>query len=186
MYAFLSGVCNRLTDVMCKRAVPGVTGKNGKQPGALCHSRLFDGQGLDLDVAPSGYKSFRQTYRINGTKRVLVQGPYPLLSLAEARVSRDETRRLLAGGKDPVSVRRAKKTVLRKTDLCSANIRSGRSGPERMPDGFLTLSGSRSLATRARPPREGEPSPNVTHSNWLCRNCDWIRLISKSASVASC
>ncbi len=60
--------------------------------------RLFDAQGLYLEVAPSGGKWWRLKYRHAGKERRLSFGVYPAVSLKEARQRRDEARKLLAQG----------------------------------------------------------------------------------------
>lgn len=80
---------NKLTDLICKREKP--TDKPRK---------LSDGHGLYLFVSPTGAKIWRVGYRQNGKEGTEVLGPYPLLSLADARIRRDEFRRKLLDGVD--------------------------------------------------------------------------------------
>lgn len=64
--------------------------------------RLFDGGGLYLEVAPGGSRIWRFKFRqINGKENVLTFGPYPEITLQEAREKRLETRRLMLRGVDP-------------------------------------------------------------------------------------
>jgi integrase len=70
---------------------------------------LFDGGGLYLLVTPSGGKLWRFKYRFEGTEKLLALGPYPEISLVEARARRDEARRQIAHGIDPAGVRKAMK-----------------------------------------------------------------------------
>lgn len=53
-----------------------------------------------LYISPAGAKIWRIGYRIDGKEQVHVLGPYPLLSLADARAKRDEFRRKLLDGVD--------------------------------------------------------------------------------------
>lgn len=71
--------------------------------------KIFDGDGLYLEVAPSGGKWWRLKYRWAGREKRLSLGVYPEVSLLEARRRRDEARRLLADGKDPSAERRAER-----------------------------------------------------------------------------
>ena len=64
--------------------------------------KLFDGAGLFLLVKPNGNKHWRLKYRLGGTEKLLAIGPYPLTSLLEARQARDDAKRLIANGEDPV------------------------------------------------------------------------------------
>src|SRR3546814_20572170 len=60
-----------------------------------------------LEVAPNGGRYWRQKYRFAGKEKRLALGVYPDVSLADARVRRDEARRRLASGVDPGVQRRA-------------------------------------------------------------------------------
>lgn len=79
-----------LTDAQIKRAKP--SGKPYK---------LTDGQGLILFVTPAGGKIWRLRYRHDGKERLHVIGPYPAISLAEARERRDEARANIVHGLPP-------------------------------------------------------------------------------------
>jgi hypothetical protein len=70
---------------------------------------LFDGKGLFLLITPSGGKLWRFKYRFEGKEKLLSFGTYPEISLAEARVRKDEARKQIAQGIDPRAVRRAMK-----------------------------------------------------------------------------
>lgn len=63
--------------------------------------KLFDSGGLYLFVAKTGSKSWRLKYRFAKKEKVLTIGPYPLVSLKEAREAGDEAKKLLAKGIDP-------------------------------------------------------------------------------------
>lgn len=71
--------------------------------------KLFDGGGLFLHVQPSGSKLWRLKYRFNGKEKLLSYGPYPAVSIADARSKRDNTKRLLAAGSDPAVEKRLDK-----------------------------------------------------------------------------
>lgn len=73
--------------------------KNAK-PKAKAY-KLGDGGGLYLQVNPSGTKLWRMKYRWDGREKKLAIGPYPLVSLADARTKRDQARLQLVDGKDP-------------------------------------------------------------------------------------
>ncbi|EGZ3914834.1 TPA_asm: DUF4102 domain-containing protein, partial [Salmonella enterica subsp. enterica serovar Java] len=55
-----------------------------------------------LLVHPSGSKYWQLAYRFGGKQKVFSIGVYPLISLSEARKKRDEARKLIAEGTDPV------------------------------------------------------------------------------------
>ena len=67
--------------------------------------KLADGGGLFLLIQPNGSKLWRLKYRHLGTERALSFGPYPTVSLAEARTKRDAAKKLMSEGVDP-SVRK--------------------------------------------------------------------------------
>lgn len=71
--------------------------------------KMADGQGLYLQVQPSGAKYWRFKYRIAGKEKLLAIGVYPDTPLALARKKRDEARELLANGGDPSEAKRTKK-----------------------------------------------------------------------------
>ena len=73
---------------------------------------LADGQGLALFVQPSGAKLWRFRYRYGGTAKTLHIGPWPTVSLADAREKCREARKAIAAGHDPVlEKKRAKVTA---------------------------------------------------------------------------
>lgn len=64
--------------------------------------KLSDGGGLQLWIMPTGSKLWHLAYRNSeGKQKKLAFGPFPLISLAEARQKRDEAKRLLINGIDP-------------------------------------------------------------------------------------
>lgn len=74
--------------------------------------KLSDGGGLYLLVKPNGNKHWRLKYYFLGKEKLLALGPYPLVSLAEARDAREAAKKLLLKGTDPIKhkdhVRRTK------------------------------------------------------------------------------
>ncbi len=71
--------------------------------------KLFDGGGLFLLVTPSGGKLWHFKYRFDKKEKKLALGTYPEISLADARLRRDEARRQVAHGIDPGALRKAQK-----------------------------------------------------------------------------
>jgi integrase len=71
--------------------------------------KLFDGGGLYLLVTPSGGKLWNLKYRFDGKEKKLSFGPYPEVSLVDARTKRDEARRQIVNGIDPGAVKKAMK-----------------------------------------------------------------------------
>ncbi len=75
-------------------------------------TRLFDGGGFYLDVAPSGGKWWRLKYRYAGKEKRLSLGVFPEVNLRLARDRREDARRLLAAnGVDPSEHRRDAKAA---------------------------------------------------------------------------
>ncbi len=70
---------------------------------------VTDGQGLSLEIMPSGSRSWRYRYRFNGKLEKVSLGPYPAFSLQSARKKRDEYAELLAHGKSPARHKQAEK-----------------------------------------------------------------------------
>jgi Arm DNA-binding domain len=68
--------------------------------------RVADMGGLCLEVRPTGAKTWRFRYRFAGKANMPKIGPYPQVSLQDARKERDQQRHIPASGGDPSSVRR--------------------------------------------------------------------------------
>ncbi|WP_336983804.1 tyrosine-type recombinase/integrase [Cedecea sp. HN178] len=77
--------------------------------------KLPDGNGLILLVKTSGAKYWRYRYTFAGKEKMLALGVYPAVSLAAAREKRDEARRNVAAGTDPVKVKSHVAAVAAKT-----------------------------------------------------------------------
>lgn len=89
-----------LTDTAARQAKPG-----------LKPAKLSDGHGLYLLVNPAGSKLWRWKYRHQGKEKLMPLGRYPGVTLAQARLARDEARQLLAQGVDPMEQRKADKVA---------------------------------------------------------------------------
>ena len=75
--------------------------RNVSQAGRYC-----DGQGLYLDVRPSGSRGWIQRLTIRGRRTELGLGGFPLVSLKEAREKAFANRKLAREGGDPLSEKR--------------------------------------------------------------------------------
>lgn len=83
------------TDKLTDRQVKSATfEKYGKR------TKLSDGQGMYLDIQPSG-KYWRMKYRFDGKEKTLALGVYPDVPLKLARQRRSEAREQIATGTDP-------------------------------------------------------------------------------------
>jgi len=67
--------------------------------------KMFDGDGLYLEVKPSGKKVWRFKYRLNNKEKTYTIGEYPTISLKEARNAILELREMVINGIDPVQKR---------------------------------------------------------------------------------
>lgn len=87
---------NKLTDQRCRSA------RAGDRP-----RKLFDGEGLFLFVSPTGAKVWRLQYRRAGKQQTMTLGPYPRITLAQARERRESAKRDMANGIDPSAAKKA-------------------------------------------------------------------------------
>lgn len=67
--------------------------------------KIGAGHGLYLSVQPTGSKRWRMKYRFHGKENVLSFGPYPEVSLAEARAKCLAARDILRSGRNPALYR---------------------------------------------------------------------------------
>lgn len=125
---YLTGATVPLTDPTIRNAKPGVHPRKGDTGGKPY--KLFDGNGLYLEVAPAGGKWWRLKYRHGGKEKRLSLGVYPQTPLATprdktgkavkdaitgtpiygAREKAQSARRLLDEGIDPSQHRQAEAT----------------------------------------------------------------------------
>ena len=98
---------NKLTDAKCRAIKPGEK-----------LTKHFDGGGLHLACTPHGAKVWRVAYRLAGKPKTISLGPYPAVSLAQARERRDEIQATLREGGDPMAPRRAQRGGLTFKEAC--------------------------------------------------------------------
>jgi integrase len=87
-----------LTDTQIKKAKP-----------AAKSYKLSDSGGLFLFVSTAGGKLWRLKYRFNGSEKLLSIGPYPEVSLIDARKAREGAKALLRAGDDPAVAKKLKR-----------------------------------------------------------------------------
>lgn len=87
-----------LTDMQCRAAQP----KDKKY-------KLFDNEGLYLEVLPSGGKYWRLKYRWHGKEKRFAIGVYPKVTLLKARKEKERIREQLSSGVDPVILKSQEK-----------------------------------------------------------------------------
>lgn len=90
-------MCGRLTEAIIKGLQPAEPGKTYKRA---------DGDGLYIQVFDDGAKRWRWQYQYGGKRCVMGLGVWPKVSLREARAARDEARRQVERGINPVALRR--------------------------------------------------------------------------------
>lgn len=88
----------KLSDQACKKAK-----SRGKA------YKMADGEGLYLEVTPTGSKLWRLKYRYLDKEKKLSIGAYPVITLAEARQYRLDAKKMLAQGLDPSTAKKAVK-----------------------------------------------------------------------------
>lgn len=71
--------------------------------------RMHDTGGMYVEIAPTGGKWWRFSYRFGGKRKLISLGTFPSVSLKEARRRRDQARGLLDDGIDPSAQRQAAK-----------------------------------------------------------------------------
>lgn len=74
--------------------------------------KLSDSHGFYLLVNPNGSKRWYIKYRFVNKEKKLALGPYPLLTLAQARRMREEAQLLLISGIDPSAHRKAERLAV--------------------------------------------------------------------------
>jgi integrase len=84
---------------------------------------LTDGGGLYIEVLPGGSKVWRYTFRLAGNRPKLTIGPYPQISIAQARDLHEQMRALVAQGIDPMTQRREIAREVKETEQKSVTFR---------------------------------------------------------------
>jgi integrase len=115
---------NTLSDPAIRKAVPGDKPR-----------KLSDGGGLYLELQPNGARWWRLKYRIHGKEKRLSLGVYPAVTLAQARVKREEARALIAAGTDPSETRKADKAHQQRQQEVQAMAAAGLP----LPDSFESV-----------------------------------------------
>ncbi len=87
---------------------------------------VSDDRGLYLEIMPTGKKYWRFRYSFQGKKNRVSLGPYPEVSLNDARNKRDELKLLLVRGIDPVLEKRKFTVIEKQQQLENNNIQKAR------------------------------------------------------------
>jgi len=89
---------------------------------------LHDGDGLYFFVTKKQSRSWIYRYELNKRTRHMGLGPYPEVSLKEARFKHDEAKKLRDSGIDPIDARKAAKQI-------ASNALTVKDACEGLPDG---------------------------------------------------
>jgi len=71
--------------------------------------RLPDGSGLYLEITPSGGKLWRMKYRFLKKEKLLSFGAFPTISLKDARLLKEQAKKLLGNDIDPAAFKKEQK-----------------------------------------------------------------------------
>lgn len=93
----------------------------GAKPGEA-RRKLSDGGGLQVWIEASGAKLWSLAYRFDGKQKRLALGPYPEVSLRDARDRREAAKKLLRDGFDPAQKRRDDKAARQASDAITFKI----------------------------------------------------------------
>ena len=94
---------------MAKELLTDVTVRNAKPRDK--DYRLKDGGGLYLLVKTNGAKWWRLDYSIEGKRKTLSLGVYPVTGLADARRKAEDARKQISNGTDPSNTRKEAKEI---------------------------------------------------------------------------
>jgi integrase len=90
---------HKLTELSIKQAI--------KKANSIVKTiKISDGGGMYLQVQPNGSKYWRMNCRINGKQITLSFGLWPNVSLAEARVKQEESKKKIGKGINPIEEKR--------------------------------------------------------------------------------
>lgn len=103
-----------------KQATTDAAVKNAK-PETKAY-KMGAGLGMYLLVNPNGSKLWRLKYRIDGKEKTLSFGAYPEISLADARMMREQARETIAQGIDPQEIAKEEKKAAKIAKLTFADV----------------------------------------------------------------
>jgi integrase len=126
--------------------------------------KVSDSGGLYLFVQPSGQRYWRLAYRWGGKQQTMALGVFPDVSLADARDKRDSVRKILADGKNPVSVAREEELAAKLAEQITFQVVAEEwySKCEREGRAEITLQKQRWLLDFAYPKLGSRPINRIT------------------------
>ena len=95
---------------------------------AKAPGRMFDGHGLFLFVNPGGAKGWRQRITVKGRRQELSLGPYPVVTLREARETALANLRMVRAGLNPKVERRRARGIPTFAELARADFEHRKAG----------------------------------------------------------
>lgn len=113
---------------MAKELLSDVTIRSTKP--ASKDVRLFDGNGLYLLIKPNDARWWRVDYSINGKRKTLSLGTYPVTTLADARKKAFVLKKLVANGVDPSQQRKTSKEIEKKVKIEQERLVNGQSASD--------------------------------------------------------
>lgn len=84
--------------------------------------KVSDSNGLQIWINPTGSKLWRYACRFGDKQKLLSLGAYPEISLAAARIARDEAHRPLTVGIDPSEQRKTNKLIQADTNATTFDL----------------------------------------------------------------
>lgn len=140
--------------------------------------KMADFGGLYLYVQPGGSKLWRLKYRFAKKEKVLSFGPYPLMTIAEARKKRDEAKKLLADGIDPGEQKKRQKSEAQHQAVQTFGLLAGEFIEQMEANGAApsTLKKTRWLLENLASPLSKRPIRQITPVEIL----DLLKKIEKS------
>jgi hypothetical protein len=85
---------------------------------------LTDGGGLVLEVMPSGSKTWRFKYHLNGKREKVTIGAYPAFTIKQARDRHEELRALVERGQSPAQAKRVQSIEQKAADARRLSFRN--------------------------------------------------------------
>ncbi len=123
--------------------------------------KAFDGGGLHLYVSTKGAKVWRIAYRLAGKPQTLALGPYPAVTLADARARREALHATLRDGGDPRTPRTPKRAV-----TLSAAFATYWAGRTDLSEDYLTAA-RRAFEMHIEPLLGAKPIATITRAELL-------------------
>jgi integrase len=131
--------------------------------------KIADGFGLHLLIEPNGSKKWRFRYHFAKREKMIGLGAYPAISIADARIRRDEARTLLQKGIDPSAHRREAKEAGETAAKCTFGAVAAEvlGNKETMEAASATISKNRWLLENLAAPLKDRPIAEITSKEIL-------------------